>query len=207
MRLSVNPGRRAGEGSAHPAGRWRRVIGDTLHAPDPLMRALVLWGRIGGTRLVPEGGHPIPSRPLERFPMTTTRSASAVWNGALLDGSGQVTLDSSGIGTYPVSWPARSAEPNGVTSPEELIAAAHATCFAMALSNELAKAGTPPTELRTSAEVDFTVGTGITAIRLHLEGEVPGLDDAGFRAAAEGAKEHCPVSQALSAVPISLTVN
>ena len=138
--------------------------------------------------------------------MATTRRASAEWNGNLMEGSGTVTLESSGIGSYPVSWPARSAEPNGVTSPEELIAAAHSTCFSMALSHGLAQAGTPPTQLRTSAEVDFQPGTGITAIRLTVSGEVPGLDADGFRAAAENAKENCPVSQALKAVPISLTV-
>lgn len=138
--------------------------------------------------------------------MATTRNASAVWNGSLMEGSGQVTFDSSTLGTFPVTWAARSAEPNGVTSPEELIAAAHATCFSMALSNGLAKAGTPPTQLNTSAEVDFVPGTGITAIRLHVTGDVPGLDAAGFAAAAEGAKENCPVSQALKAVPITLVV-
>jgi len=138
--------------------------------------------------------------------MATTRRASAEWNGNLLEGAGTVTLESSGIGSYPVSWPARSAEPNGVTSPEELIAAAHSTCFSMALSHSLAQAGTPPTQLRTSAEVDFQPGTGITAIRLTVSGEVPGLDADGFRAAAENAKENCPVSQALKAVPITLTV-
>ncbi len=139
--------------------------------------------------------------------MTTTRRASAQWHGSLLEGAGKVTLESSGIGTYPVSWPARSTEPNGVTSPEELLAAAHSTCFSMALSNALAKAGTPPTQLDTSAEVDFLPGTGITAIRLTVTGDVPGLDAAGFKAAAEAAKEGCPVSQALKAVPITLTVN
>jgi osmotically inducible protein OsmC len=138
--------------------------------------------------------------------MATTRRASAQWNGSLMEGSGTVTLDSSGIGSYPVSWPARSAEPNGVTSPEELIAAAHSTCFSMALSHGLAQAGTPPTQLRTSAEVDFQPGTGITAIRLTVSGDVPGLDADGFRAAAENAKENCPVSQALAAVPITLTI-
>ena len=138
--------------------------------------------------------------------MATTRRASAEWNGNLLEGAGTVTLESSGIGSYPGSWPARSAEPNGVTSPEELIAAAHSTCFSMALSHSLAQAGTPPTQLRTSAEVDFQPGTGITAIRLTVSGEVPGLDADGFRAAAENAKENCPVSQALKAVPITLTV-
>jgi len=139
--------------------------------------------------------------------MATTRKASAVWEGDLLSGAGKVTLDSSGIGTYPVSWPARSAEPNGVTSPEELIAAAHSTCFAMAFSNGLAKAGTPPTQLRTSAEVDFQPGVGITEIRLHVSGEVPGMSPEDFAVAAENAKANCPVSQALKAVPIFLTVS
>ncbi|MGB7980111.1 MAG: OsmC family protein [Candidatus Nanopelagicales bacterium] len=138
--------------------------------------------------------------------MATTRRASTVWDGSLMEGSGQVTLESSGLGTHPVNWPSRAEEPNGVTSPEELLAAAHATCFAMALSHALAQAGTPPTQLRTSAEVDFQPGTGITGIRLLVSGEVPGLDAAGFEAAAQGAKDGCPVSQALSAVPISLTV-
>lgn len=123
-----------------------------------------------------------------------------------MEGSGQVTLASSGLGTFAVNWPARSQEPQGVTSPEELIAAAHSACFSMALSHALAQAGTPPTELQTSAEVDFQPGTGITAIRLTVRGDVPGLDADGFRAAAEGAKEGCPVSQALKAVPITLTV-
>ena len=97
--------------------------------------------------------------------MATTRKASTVWNGDLMAGKGVVTLESSGIGKFDVSWPARSTEPNGVTSPEEMIAAAHASCFAMAFSNGLAKAGTPPTQLRTSAEVDFQPGVGITEIR------------------------------------------
>lgn len=138
--------------------------------------------------------------------MATTRRASTVWDGSLLEGGGQVTLESSGIGTYPVSWPARSAEPNGVTSPEELIAAAHASCFSMALSGALSKSGTPPTRLTVSAEVDFQPGTGITGIRLTVSGDVPGLDATEFRTAAEGAKAGCPVSRALSAVPITLTV-
>jgi osmotically inducible protein OsmC len=138
--------------------------------------------------------------------MATTRHASAKWNGSLMEGSGEVSLDSSGIGTFAVSWPARSAEPNGVTSPEELIAAAHSTCFSMALSHGLAQAGTPPTQLNTRAEVDFQPGTGITGIRLFVSGDVPGLDADGFAAAAAAAKEGCPVSQALKAVPIELVV-
>lgn len=138
--------------------------------------------------------------------MTTTRKALAQWNGSLTEGSGQVSLESSGVGTFPVSWPARSEEPNGLTSPEELIAAAHAACFSMAFSARLAKAGTPATLLETNAEVDFTPGTGITAIRLSVRGDVPGQDAETFRTLAEDAKENCPVSQALKAVPIELTV-
>ena len=138
--------------------------------------------------------------------MTTTRRASAIWDGNLLEGKGQVSLISSGVGTFYVSWPARSQEPNGLTSPEELLGAAHAACFSMALSSGLAKAGTPPTQLRTSAEVDFVPGTGITEIRLTVSGDVPNLDAAGFKAAAETAKVNCPVSQALKTVSIKLTV-
>ncbi|MFM8998826.1 MAG: OsmC family protein [Actinomycetota bacterium] len=138
--------------------------------------------------------------------MATTRRASTVWQGSLMEGSGKTTFESSGLGTYDVSWPARSEEPNGTTSPEELLAAAHASCFSMALSNGLAKAGTPPTKLETSVDVDFVPGTGITEIRIATKGDVPGLDADGFAAAAETAKTNCPVSKALSAVPIVLTV-
>lgn len=138
--------------------------------------------------------------------MTTTRRAHTHWNGSLIDGRGQVTLDSSGVGQFDVSWPARSEEPNGVTSPEELIAAAHASCFCMALSNGLTQAGNPPTSLRADVEVDFQPGTGITGIRITVSGDVPELRAQGFADAAENAKQNCPVSQALSAVPIELTV-
>ncbi len=117
-----------------------------------------------------------------------------------------MTLDSSGVGSFPVSWPARSEEPGGMTSPEEMIAAAHSSCFSMALSNALAKAGTAPAQLETKAEVDFQPGVGITEIRLHVKGDVPGVDAQGFEAAAEDAKQNCPVSQALKAVPIKLSV-
>lgn len=138
--------------------------------------------------------------------MATTRNASTIWNGTLLEGKGEVTFNSSQVGTFPVSWPARSAEANGVTSPEELLAAAHSACFSMAFANGLATAGVPALELRTSVEVDFQPGVGITAIRIHVSGDVPGLDSAGFAAAAESAKDGCPVSQALKAVPITLIV-
>ena len=138
--------------------------------------------------------------------MATTRNATTHWEGSLTEGAGQVTLQSSGIGTYDVSWAARSEEANGKTSPEELIAAAHTSCFSMALSGALAKAGTPPTALDTSAEVDFVPGTGITEIRLTVRGVVDGMSNDDFVAAAEGAKTNCPVSQALAAVP-SITLD
>jgi lipoyl-dependent peroxiredoxin len=138
--------------------------------------------------------------------MATTRNATTHWEGSLTEGAGRVTLQSSGIGTYDVSWAARSQEANGKTSPEELIAAAHTSCFSMALSGALAKAGTPPTALDTSAEVDFVPGTGITEIRLTVRGTVDGMSNEDFVAAAEGAKANCPVSQALAAVP-SITLD
>jgi osmotically inducible protein OsmC len=136
--------------------------------------------------------------------MATTRNASTHWEGTLFEGAGKVTLESSGTGTYDVSWASRAEEANGKTSPEELIAAAHSSCFSMALSNGLAKAGTPATSLDTSAAVDFVPGTGITEIRLTVKGVVPGMSEEDFVVAAEGAKVGCPVSQALAAVPIKL---
>jgi lipoyl-dependent peroxiredoxin len=137
--------------------------------------------------------------------MATTRIAAGEWHGTLLEGNGKVTLESSGLGTFDLTWAARIDEPGGRTSPEELIAAAHASCFSMQLSSGLAKGGTPATTLRTRAEVDFQPGEGITGIRLHAAGDVPGLDADGFRDAAEDARQNCPVSKAL-AVPITLTV-
>jgi osmotically inducible protein OsmC len=136
--------------------------------------------------------------------MATTRIANAHWEGSLMEGAGTVSLDSSGAGSYDVTWAARSQEANGKTSPEELIAAAHASCFSMALSNALAKEGNAPTALDTKAEVDFVPGTGITGIRLSVRGQVPGMSADDFVAAAEAAKEGCPVSQALKAVEITL---
>ena len=136
--------------------------------------------------------------------MTATRTASTHWEGSLFEGAGKTTLDSSGLGTFDVSWAARTEESNGKTSPEELIAAAHASCFSMAFSLGLDKAGTPPTSLDTSAEVDFVPGTGITQIRLKVRGVVEGMSEEDFVAAAEQAKVGCPVSQALKAVEITL---
>jgi len=135
--------------------------------------------------------------------MATDRRADVTWTGSLMDGSGTITKTTSGaIGVQPVSWAARSEDAtDGKTSPEELIAAAHAACFSMALSSGLAKAGTPPDELQASATVTFQPGEGITKIALTVEGSVPGLDEDGFREAAQTAKENCPVSKALASVP------
>jgi osmotically inducible protein OsmC len=135
--------------------------------------------------------------------MATERTADVTWNGSLLEGSGTIDRVGSGaFGPLEVSWAARAEpESSGRTSPEELIAAAHAACFSMALSHGLAEAGTPASELKASATVSFVPGTGITKIVLHVNGDVPGLDDAGFREAAEGAKANCPVSKALAGVP------
>jgi lipoyl-dependent peroxiredoxin len=136
--------------------------------------------------------------------MATTRTANAHWEGSLLDGKGRVSLDSSGVGTYDVSWAARSQEPNGVTSPEELIAAAHSTCFSMALSNELSKAGHSVETIDTKADVEFTPGKGITGILLTTRAAVPGLSAEEFATFAEGAKTNCPVSAALTGTTITL---
>ena len=139
--------------------------------------------------------------------MATDRKAEVTWQGDLMSGNGSIDPVTSGaIGGLEVSWPARAEEPGGKTSPEELIAAAHATCFSMALSHGLAQAGHPPEELKTSATVTFQPGEGITKIALDVAGRVPGIDACAFQQAADGAKQNCPVSKALTGVPeISLT--
>jgi len=134
--------------------------------------------------------------------MAAERRASVTWNGDLISGAG--TIDEVGSGAFgplDVSWAARSEEASGgKTSPEELIAAAHASCFSMALAHGLAGAGNAPERLETSATVTFVPGTGITKSALTVRGSVPGLDADGFREAAEDAKKNCPVSQALAGV-------
>lgn len=136
--------------------------------------------------------------------MPTTRTATTVWEGTLFEGAGKVTLDTSGVGTYDVSWPSRAEAANGKTSPEELIAAAHSSCFSMAFSNGLAKNETPATRLTVSADVEFTPGTGITGIKLTVRGEVDGIDNDTFVSLAEDAKANCPVSKALAGTTITL---
>jgi osmotically inducible protein OsmC len=139
--------------------------------------------------------------------MATDRKAEVTWHGDLMKGNGRIDSVTSGaFGGLDVSWPARSEEPEGKTSPEELIAAAHATCFSMALSHGLAQAGHPPEELKTSATVTFQPGEGITKIALDVAGRVPGIDEGAFQQAADGARQNCPVSKALTGVQeISLT--
>lgn len=135
--------------------------------------------------------------------MATERRANVRWHGSLQEGSGTIDSTTSGaFGGLGVSWKARSEdEHGGLTSPEELIAAAHAACFSMALSGGLARAGTPADELDTAATVTFQPGEGITRIALTVEGKVPGIDGVAFEEAAEAAKENCPVSKALAGVP------
>ena len=138
-----------------------------------------------------------------------TRTARTAWNGTLQDGGGQVELTSSKVGTYDVSFPKRAAdEAGGTTRPEELIAAAHSSCFAMQLSADVAEAGGTPVALEVTADVslgpDPAGGFRLTGIALTVRGEVEGLDADGFRAAAEKAKAGCPVSKALTGVEITL---
>jgi osmotically inducible protein OsmC len=136
--------------------------------------------------------------------MSATRIAETTWHGSLQEGAGTVTLQSSGVGSFEVTWPSRAEQPDGRTSPEELIAAAHTSCFCMALSGGLAKAGTPPEEIVASAQVTFVPGTGITTSRLTVRARVPGISDEAFQEAANSAKENCPVSKALTGVKITL---
>ena len=135
-----------------------------------------------------------------------TRTAEAVWNGSLMEGKGQLSVGSNAFsGGY--DWKGRSGDGAG-TNPEELLGAAHAGCFSMALSHQLAQAGHPPTRVHTTAKVSFekqAEGFAITRIDLATEAQVPGIDDAAFQKFANGAKEGCPVSKALKATPIHLT--
>ena len=130
------------------------------------------------------------------------RTAHVTWSGSLLEGAGTITSVGSGaFGPLDVTWAARTEDSNGRTSPEELIAAAHAACFSMALSHGLAEAGTPAEKLDVDTTVTFVPGTGITAIELAVVGSVPGIDEPAFLHAAGAAKDNCPVSMALAAVP------
>jgi osmotically inducible protein OsmC len=137
--------------------------------------------------------------------MAAVRTAEAHWEGSLKEGQGEVELVSSGLGSFEVSWPARVEQPNGKTSPEELIAAAHSTCFSMSVANELVLADKPaPASVDTTAEVTFQPGKGITGIVLTVRAVVPGIDEDEFSAAIAAAEKNCPVSRALAATPIKV---
>lgn len=136
--------------------------------------------------------------------MAITSEASTVWKGTLFEGSGEVALESSNQGPLPVNWKARSEGSTSVTTPEELIAAAHSSCFSMAFAHALAENGTPAESIETTASVSFIPGTGITGSHLNVSAVVPGLDAAGFDRLANEAKAGCPVSAALSGIEITL---
>jgi osmotically inducible protein OsmC len=136
--------------------------------------------------------------------MTVTSEATTAWKGGLADGSGAVTFVSSGLGTFDVNWKARSEGSTSTTTPEELIAAAHASCFSMALSHALGENGTPPESIDATASVSFTPGTGITGSHLNVNAVVPGLSAEDFERIASEAKTGCPVSQALAGISITL---
>jgi osmotically inducible protein OsmC len=136
--------------------------------------------------------------------MTVTSEASTAWKGSLAEGSGEVTFVSSGLGTFDVNWKARSEGSTSVTTPEELIAAAHSSCFSMALSHALAQNGTPPESIDTTASVTFKPGTGITGSHLNVNAVIPGLSAEDFERLAQEAKVGCPVSAALAGVDITL---
>ncbi|WP_309129307.1 OsmC family peroxiredoxin [Microbacterium sp.] len=136
--------------------------------------------------------------------MPVTSEATTTWTGSLLEGSGTVALSSSNLGTFPIDWKARTEGSDTTTTPEELIAAAHASCFSMAFSHALAENGTPPERVNTTASVTFKPGTGITGSHLNVNASVPGLSPEKFQEIAQGAKIGCPVSQALAGIEITL---
>ncbi|MFT4258472.1 OsmC family protein [Microbacterium sp.] len=136
--------------------------------------------------------------------MPVTSEANSTWTGSLLEGSGTVAFASSNLGSFPIDWKARSEGSDTTTTPEELIAAAHASCFSMALSHALSENGTPPERVNTSASVTFKPGTGITGSHLNVNAVVPGLAPEKFQEIADGAKTGCPVSQALAGIEITL---
>jgi osmotically inducible protein OsmC len=135
--------------------------------------------------------------------MANISTAQAHWEGSLIEGSGTVELVTSGLGSFAMTWAKRTETGSGGTSPEELLAAAHASCFSMALSHALAGNGTPAASLDTKAEVGFKPGVGVTGSKLTVVGDVPGLTAEQFIEFAEGAKKGCPISQAL-AIEITL---
>lgn len=136
--------------------------------------------------------------------MPVTSEATSTWAGSLMEGAGTVAFSSSNLGTFPIDWKARSEGSDTTTTPEELIAAAHSSCFSMALSHALAENGTPPERVNTTASVTFKPGVGITGSHLNVNAVVPGLTPEAFQTIAAEAKVGCPVSQALAGIEITL---
>jgi osmotically inducible protein OsmC len=136
--------------------------------------------------------------------MAVTSEATTLWFGDLLSGSGTTSLDSSDAAEFPVTWAARSEGELGRTNPEELLGAAHSACYSMAFSNALAQAGHAPESLQVTAAVTFQPGEGITGSHLLVSAKVAGISEADFERLAEDAKQNCPVSQALTGIPITL---
>lgn len=139
--------------------------------------------------------------------MPVTSEATTLWFGDLMSGTGTTSLDSSDAAEFPVSWAARSTGAAGKTNPEELLGAAHSACYSMAFANGLASNGTPPESLQVTAAVTFDPEKGITGSHLLVSAKVAGLSDEEFQKLAEDAKKNCPVSLALSGIPITLEAN
>ena len=136
--------------------------------------------------------------------MPVTSEATTLWFGDLLSGTGTTSLDSSDAAEFPVSWAARATGVSGKTNPEELLGAAHSACYSMAFANALATNGTPPESLQVTAAVTFDPAEGITGSHLLVSAKVSGLTDEDFQRLAEDAKKNCPVSRALTGIPITL---
>jgi lipoyl-dependent peroxiredoxin len=136
--------------------------------------------------------------------MSVTSEATTLWFGDLKSGSGTTSLDSSDAAEFPINWAARSEGVTGMTNPEELLSAAHSACYSMAFASALATNGTPPESLQVTAAVTFVAGTGITGSHLLASAKVPGLSDEDFQRLAADAKTGCPVSRALTGIPITL---
>lgn len=136
--------------------------------------------------------------------MAVTSEATTLWFGDLIRGSGTTSLDSSDAAEFPVTWAARSEGEAGRTNPEELLGAAHSACYSMAFANALAQAGFAPESLQVTAAVTFQAGEGITGSHLLVSAKVPGISEADFDRIAADAKENCPVSKALTGIPITL---
>lgn len=138
------------------------------------------------------------------MPATLTSESTTVWTGDLPTGSGTVTLDSSHAAELPVNWKARAEGSSNTTNPEELLGAAHAACYSMALANALGAAGHTPESIQTTAAVTFAAGTGVIGSHLLVSAKVPGLTEAEFEVFAQDAKENCPISKALAGIPITI---